>query len=116
MPRWFWIVAASALIVMCSFALMAEPAKVLKIAVTTDGRVTADGRPVSIDALRPILRDLAKSKGEIWYYREAAQAEPHPYAMRVLSAIVEHNLPISFSTKPDYSDVVDDKGRSAPRR
>lgn len=99
-----------------AFQLMAESPKVLKIAVSADGGVTADGRAVSIDALGPILRDLAKSKGEVWYYREAAQAEPHPNALRVLSLIVDNSLPISLSTKPDYSDVVDDKGRSVQRR
>src|SRR5436305_11941916 len=94
---------------------MAESPKLLKIAVSPDGRVTADGATVSI-ALAPILRDLAKSKGEVWYYREAAQSEPHPNALRVLGVIADYSLPISLSTKPDYSDVVDDKGQSVPRR
>ena len=95
---------------------MAESPKMLKIAVGPDGRVTADGLTVSIEALAPILRDLAKGKGEIWYYREAAQAEPHPNALRVLGVVADYSLPISLSTKPDYSDVVDDKGQSVPRR
>lgn len=95
---------------------MAESPRILKIAVSADGRVIADGRAVSVDTLPSILRNLAKSKGEVWYYREAAQGETHPDALRVLSVIVDHNLPISLSTKPDYSDVVDDKGRSVPRQ
>ena len=95
---------------------MAESPRVLKIAVTADGRVTADARPVTIETLAPILRELAKAKGSVWYYREAAAAEPHPNALKVLSAIVEHDLPVSLSTKPDFSDAVDDKGRSVPRR
>jgi hypothetical protein len=95
---------------------MAESPKILKIAVSTDGRITADGRAVSIEALAPILRELAKSKGQVWYYREAAAAEPHPNALKVLGAIVDHNLPVSLSTKPDFSDAVDDKSRSVPRR
>jgi len=94
---------------------MAESPKILKVAVSADGRVTADGRVLSIDALGPVLSDLAKSKGEVWYYREAAQAEPHPNALRVLSLIVDNSLPVSLSTKPDYSDFVDDKGQSHPR-
>lgn len=115
MPRLLVALITSAIVVACSLELMAEPSKVLKIAVTADGHVTADGRAVSIEALIPILRDLAKSKGTVWYYREAAGAEPHPNALKVLSAIVDHNLPVSLSTKPDYSDAVDDKGRSVPR-
>jgi hypothetical protein len=116
MPRSFVTLATSAIVVAFSIQLMAEPSKVLKIAVTADGHVTADGRAVSIDALTPILRDLAKSQGTVWYYREAVGAEPHPNALKVLSAIVDHNLPVSLSTKPDYSDAVDDKGRSVPRQ
>ena len=99
----------------CVFRLMAESPKILKIAVRADGRITADGRAVNVDSLVTILRDLAKTKGEVWYYREAAQSEPHPNALRVLSVIADYSLPISLSTKPDYSDVVDDKGRSTPR-
>jgi biopolymer transport protein ExbD len=116
MLRRFVTLAIPALIVVCSFQLMAEPTKILKIAVTADGRITANGRPVSLDALAPILRDLAKSKGTVWYYREAARAEPHPNALKVLNTIVDYDLPVSLSTKPDYSDAVDDKGRSVPRR
>ena len=107
MPRCFVTLAACAIIMAYSLQLMA---------VTAHGRVTADGRAVSIEALTPILRDLANSKGTVWYYRETAGAEPHPNALKVLSAIVDHNLPVSLSTKPDYSDAVDDKGRSLPRR
>lgn len=116
MPRLFATLATSAMIVACSLQLMAEPPKVLKIAVTADGRVSADGRAVTIDGLAPILRDLAKNKGEVWYYREAAKAEPHPNALKVLSAIVDRNLPVRLSSKPDYSDAIDDKGRSVPHQ
>jgi biopolymer transport protein ExbD len=90
--------------------------KVLKIAITANGQISADGRPTTLDALIPVLRELAKNKGGVWYYREAPQADPHPNAMKVLSAIVDENLPIRLSTKPDYSDTVDDKGRSVPRQ
>jgi len=64
--------------------------------------------------LIPILRELSKEKGEVWYYREAPETEPHPNAMKVLSAIVDQNLPVRLSSKPDYSDSIDDKGRSVP--
>ena len=116
MSRSFIALATSAIVVACSIQLMAESPKVLKIAVTADGHVTADGRAVSIEALTPILHDLAKSNGTVWYYREAAAAEPHSNALKVLSAILDHNLPVILSTKPDYSDAVDDKGRSIPRQ
>src|SRR5438874_4865967 len=108
--------ASAALIVALIFQVMAESRKVLKIAITASGQISADGRPITIEALIPILRELAKNKGEVWYYREAPEADPHPNAMKVLEAIVDQGLPILFSTKPDYSDSVDDKGRSVPRK
>jgi len=115
MTRLIRIVSAAA-IVPLMLQVMAESRKVLKVAITASGQITADGRPTTIEALVPILRELAKNKGEVWYYREAPKAEPHPNAMKVLSAIVDQNLPVRLSSKPDYSDSIDDKGRSIPRQ
>jgi biopolymer transport protein ExbD len=95
---------------------MADSRKVLKIAITATGQITADGQPTTIEALIPILRELAKEKAEVWYYREASETEPHPNAMKVLSAVVDQNLPVRLSSKPDYSDSTDDKGRSVPHQ
>ncbi len=108
--------ASAALIVALTFQVMAESRKVLKISVTASVQISADGRPITIEALIPILRELAKNKGEVWYYREAPEADPHPNAMKVLEAIIDCNLPVLLSSKPDYSDSIDDKGRSVPRQ
>jgi biopolymer transport protein ExbD len=108
--------ASAALIVAITFQVMAESRKSLKIAVTASGQISADSRPITIEALIPILRELAKNKGEVWYYREAPEADPHPNAMKVLEAIGDCNLPFLLSSKPDYSDSIDDKGRSVPRQ
>ena len=89
-----------------TFQLMADSQKVLKIAITASGQISADGRPTTVEALITILRELAKNKGEVWYYREAPLADPHPNAMKVLSAIVDNNLPVRLSSKPDYSDSI----------
>src|SRR5206468_7913794 len=107
-------IASAAAIVALAFQLMADSRKVLKIAIIASGQITADGRLTTIEALIPILRELAKEKGEVWYYREAPETEAHPNAMKVLSAIVDQNLPVRLSSKPDYSDSIDDKGRSVP--
>jgi len=107
--------AAAALMVASTFHLMAHPREVLRIAITANGQISADGRRTTIEELIPILRELAKKKGEVWYYREEPEADPHPNAMKVLAAIVDCNLPVRLSTKPDYSDSVGEKGRSVPR-
>ena len=99
-------IALAMVILGFTFQLMADSQKVLKIAITASGQINADGRPTTVEALIPILRELAKNKGEVWYYREAPLADPHPNAMKVLSAIVDNNLPVRLSSKPDYSDSI----------
>ena len=75
------------------------------------GRTPHDSRSADSHVAR-----TREGQGEVWYYREVPEADPHPNAMKVLEAIVDQNLPIRLSTKPDYSDSVDDKGRSIPGR
>jgi hypothetical protein len=116
MTRFVRLASAALIIVLTFQVVMAESRKVLKIAITARGKIIADGRPITIEALIPILRELAKNKGEVWYYREAPEADPHPNAMKVLEAIADCNLPVLLSSKPDYSDSIDDKGRSVPRQ
>jgi biopolymer transport protein ExbD len=114
--RRFTRIACAALVLVFTFHVVADSRKVLKIAITESGQISANGRPTTIEALSPMLRELARNKGEVWYYRQKPEADPHPNAMKVLKAIVDQNLPIRLSTKPDYSDSVDDKGRSVPRK
>lgn len=96
--------------------LVKPTSKVLKIAVMRDGSITADGTTTTIDALASKLTDLATKKGVVWYYREAAEGEPHPNATKVIEAIIEHRLAISLSSKPDFSDVIGADGKSYPRQ
>jgi hypothetical protein len=93
----------------------AADAPLMRIAVYADGRITADGHPVELGALRQALAELKKANGSVLYYRERASSEPHPKAMEVVKAIVDAKLPISLSTKPDFSDVVLPDGTTKPR-
>jgi biopolymer transport protein ExbD len=88
--------------------------KVLKIKVTSGGDITADGEPVTLEQLATKLTALKQVGGKVWYYRENPAGEPHPNAMKVIEQVVENKLPIRLSTKPDFSDAVDDKGVSHP--
>jgi hypothetical protein len=99
-------------------ASAAEPV-VSKIAVLHDGRILVDGSPVDGPTLDSRLSALAKAHGAIWYYREGVGAEPSGAQAQaiesVLSRVVRARLPISLSTKPDFSDVVDQNGHSVAR-
>jgi hypothetical protein len=82
----------------------AKDAPVLKIAVFSDGRLTVEGKPASLEQLKEMLRKLAEHQGVVWYYREASQHDPPPIVLEVLKEVVSFRLPIRLSTKPDYSD------------
>jgi biopolymer transport protein ExbD len=90
-------------------------APVMKVAVYADGRILADGHEVSLQQLREAFAQLSKAHGTVLYYREAPQSEPHPNAMAVVQAVVEARLPISLSSKPDFSNVVLPDGTTKPR-
>jgi hypothetical protein len=79
---------------------------ILKIAVFSDGRLTVDGAPSSIQELRESLHKLSEEKGAVWYFREAGKQNPPPIAMEALKEVIAARLPIRLSSKPDYSDSV----------
>ena len=41
------------------------------------------------------------------YYRENPAQEPPPSAMAAVKLVIKYRLPVSFSSKPDFSDTVD---------
>jgi hypothetical protein len=86
-------------------------APVLKIAVMTDGRITVDGSPATIDSLRVSLKRLAEQKGVVWYYREAGQGKAPTESTEVIKSVIENRLPIRLSSRPDFSDTIGPDGR-----
>ena len=86
-----------------------------KVAVLQNGRVTFDGKAVSIEQLRIKLTELKSKNGAVWYYREAPDKEPPAISTQVIQAVMDNNLPISLSTKPDFSTVVLPDGTVKPR-
>jgi hypothetical protein len=117
--KWNGVVLAS-LMLAVSGAAADEPkavdANVARVAVYRAGQITLNGHEATINEVRQALAKLAESSGVVWYYREGAdKEEPHPNAMLVISAIVEARLPVSMSTKPDFSDVLQPDGSTRPR-
>ncbi len=66
-----------------------------------------DGQAVEIDQLDKIFQTAKENNIGVHYYREG-RASP-PQSMEVMKLVVKHKVPISMSTKPDFSDVVDPK-------
>ena len=88
-------------------------ARVLKIAVMADGRITVDAKPATIESLRISLKELAQLQGTVWYYREAAQSAAPEQAKEVVQAVIQNRLPVVMSSRPDYSDAIGKDGRPA---
>jgi len=88
---------------------------VAKVRVYTDGRVTIDGKPVTTADLKPAFAELKSRNGVVWYYREQGGGVSHPTAARVMEAVMEAKLPISFSDTEDFSTVGTVNGEAGPK-
>ncbi len=87
----------------------------LKISVLASGAILLDGQPADLERLDGALERAKQNHGQVWYYREAAGAQPPPAGLAVIQRVVRHKVPISLSSKADFSDWVDGQGVSHPR-
>ena len=89
----------------------------LRIVITSDPAVYADGRATSLVSLDSQFSTLKGANGEVWLYREAR--DPRTTALQdslvdsVLMAITRHALPFRLSSRPDFSDQA---GKRRPAR
>jgi hypothetical protein len=89
--------------------------KILKISVLSSGKVLLNSKEITIAQLQDVLKSAKKSNGEVWYYRENGQNEPPPQAMQVIKLIIDNELPVTLSSKADFSDYINEHGESVPR-
>ena len=89
---------------------------VARVSVLLSGRILLDGKEIRLGELKRILEKLKTERGAVWYYRESAKGEPPREAVEVFKLMVESKLPLSLSSKSDFSDFIDDEGQSHPRR
>ena len=89
---------------------------VLKISVFQSGKILLDGKESSMAQVEESLNQLKKEGGVVWYYREAGQQPAPPIAMQVVKMVVVKRLPITMSSKPDFSDYIGEDGQPHPRK
>lgn len=112
----YFLVFASVALVGCSEKQTTETAQpVLKVAVAADGMITLDGRVISLEELRDEFAAAVGTEPVVWLYRAQSEGDPPEESRLVFRAIVEHLFPISFSSEPDFSTVVDHDGNVKPR-
>ena len=95
---------------------MAQTPPIARVSVLADGKLLLNGELVTLSALSAALKKLKEANGVVWYYRENGQGEPTPQAMSAIKLVVEHSLPVSMSSKADFSDYIDATGNSKPRQ
>jgi hypothetical protein len=96
--------------------MKSEKITVVRLSVLKSGKVFLDDREGDLGEVKKALGKAKLDNGVVWYYRENGESEPPPQAMEIIKLILEYNPPISMSTKPDFSDYIDDEGRSRPRK
>ena len=89
---------------------------IVRLSVLASGKVLLDGKESNLLEIKKALEKIKLENGVVWYYRENAKGMPPPEAMDVLNLVIENNLPIRMSSKPDFSDYIDDEGGSHPRK
>lgn len=103
------------LVLLASGLTTAQTASVARISALSNGALMLNGKPTDLSTLDTEFRRLKQVQGAVWYHRENAHAEPPAQAMAVVQLIIRHQLPVSMSTKADFSDYVDANGQSRPR-
>ena len=88
----------------------------LQITILESGGVLLGGIAVKPNELIVALDKAQESNGKVWYYRENPAAEPPPSASQVIQMIIDRKLAITMSTKPDFSDYVDENGNVHSRK
>jgi hypothetical protein len=87
----------------------------IKIGLLASGAILLDGQPVDTTQLNVRLSEADRSKDQVLYYKEGLTEVNSKQSETIVKLVIEHKLPISFSTKPDFSDYVDRFGQSHPR-
>jgi len=80
---------------------------VVKISALSNGALLLNGKPTDLPTLEAALKSASTAGGEVWYYRENPTKEPPPSATAAVQLVIKYRLPVSFSSKPDFSDTVD---------
>jgi hypothetical protein len=88
---------------------------IARISVLSSGKVLLNGVETDLTNLNSELKSVKSKNGIVWYYRENAAGDPPPVFKDVLDIIADNNLPISLSTKADFSNYVDENGQIKQR-
>lgn len=87
----------------------------VQISVLQSGKILIDGTECTIAQVEKRLAQLKSEGGTVWYYREAGPQKPPSEVLQVIKLVADNRLPITFSSRPDFSDYIGEDGQPHPR-
>ncbi len=88
----------------------------INISLLASGATLLDGQAADLAQLGARLSQADRSKDQVRYYKEDQTEASAAKSLEIVKLVIQHKLPVSFSTKPDFSDYVDQFGQSHPRQ
>jgi biopolymer transport protein ExbD len=79
---------------------------VIKVYVDKTGQITANGNPISLEALDSSFNKLKTTNGTVYYSRDDVQGEPPAESMKVMDLISKHSLSVMFYTDKTFTQPV----------
>lgn len=79
---------------------------VIRVYVTQDGKITADGHEISLTNLDSSFSKLKAGNGSVHYSRDNGQGDPPQESMKVMELIVKYSLPVKLFTDNTFSTIV----------
>lgn len=79
---------------------------VIKVYVDKTGQITANGTPISLEALDSSFNKLKATNGTVYYSRDDVQGEPPAESMKVMDLISKHSLSVMFYTDKTFTQPV----------
>ena len=108
--------AIAVVLSLVTLLVSAQSPPVARVSVLSSGKLLLNGAPTELPTIEAEFQRIKKSQGAVWYYRENPQTEPPPQAKAIIRLVIEYGLPVSMSSKPDFTDYIDENGRSKPRQ
>ena len=89
--------------------------ELIHVQALRSGVIKVDGSPVTPSGLSTALAQIKAKKGAVLYDREGPNQEPTDRQLEAFKEIISASVPLSLSSKPDFSDVIQPDGSSRPR-
>jgi hypothetical protein len=94
---------------------VAAAMETIQVQSLRSGVIKVNGKPVTLIGLSEALEQIKSKMGSVLYYREGPDQKPTEHQTETFKAIVSAGVPLSMSSKPDFSDFIGPDGVSQPR-